>query len=133
MVCTSRDRGAEPSGVDRRTHNAGVTAIPAQPLGRRRLPDGNGSATSPANARFWLLVVAVVYLAFVVYGSLVPLRYQSLPWEQAVARFQAMPYLTLGIASRADWVANLLLFVPLGFLGNASYIKSIPGAMIKRS
>jgi len=98
-----------------RAHNAGVTAIPAQTLGRRRLPDGKKPASSPADARFWLFVVAVVYLAFVVYGSLVPLRYQSLPWEQAVARFQAMPYLTLGIASRADWVANLLLFIPLGF------------------
>jgi glycopeptide antibiotics resistance protein len=59
---------------------------------------------------------AIGYLVFVVYGSLVPLRYTPLPWDHALARFQAIPFLQLGIGSRADWVANLLLFIPLTFL-----------------
>lgn len=63
-----------------------------------------------------LTLAAVAYAAFVVYGSLVPLEYRALPWEDAVARFAAMPFLHLGIGSRADWVANLLLFIPLAFL-----------------
>ena len=59
---------------------------------------------------------ALVYTAFVVYGSLVPLEYRAIPWDDAVARFGAIPFLRLGIGSRADWVANLLLFIPLTFL-----------------
>ncbi len=69
-----------------------------------------------ASTSFWLWLFAVAYLAFVVYGSLVPLAYRSVPWDEAVERFRAIEYLNLGIDSRADWVANLLLFIPLAFL-----------------
>lgn len=67
-------------------------------------------------SRGLLWSAALVYTTFVVYGSLVPLEFRALPWEEAVARFGAVPFLTLGIGSRADWVANLLLFIPLTFL-----------------
>jgi VanZ family protein len=56
------------------------------------------------------------YICFVVYGSLVPLQYQALPFDEAWAAFQNIPYLQLGIDSRADWVANGVLYVPVGFL-----------------
>lgn len=69
-----------------------------------------------AQHRGLLLWLGLLYLVFVVYGSLVPLDYHALPWDEAVARFQAIPFLSLGIGSRADWVANLLLFIPLAFL-----------------
>lgn len=62
---------------------------------------------------FWL---ALPYLVFVIYGSLVPLDFHALPWDEAVAKFREIPFLDLGIGSRADWVANLLLFIPLAFL-----------------
>ncbi len=71
---------------------------------------------SPANARALLWLTALVYTAFVIYGSLVPLKFHALPWDTAVARFAAIPFLRLGIGSRADWVANLLLFIPLTYL-----------------
>lgn len=58
----------------------------------------------------------VFYLAFVVYGSLVPLDFTPVEWSQAVRRYSEIPFLDLGIGSRADWVANLLLFIPLSFL-----------------
>jgi glycopeptide antibiotics resistance protein len=67
-------------------------------------------------SRTQLLWVALAYTAFVVYGSLVPLDFRSLPWQEALARFQNLPWLTLGIEARADWVANILLFIPLAFL-----------------
>lgn len=57
-----------------------------------------------------------LYAAFVVYGSLVPLAFTPLPWPQAWAAFAAMPYLQLGVESRADWVANGVLYLPLGWL-----------------
>lgn len=62
----------------------------------------------------WVLLLA--YLVFVVYGSLVPLNFTARPLEDALAAFRAIPFLKLGIESRADWVANFLLFIPLGFL-----------------
>ncbi|MFA5984808.1 MAG: VanZ family protein [Methylococcaceae bacterium] len=67
---------------------------------------------------FW---IALLYLCFVIYGSLVPLHYRSIPFEEAVRRFQHIPYLNLGIGSRADWVANILLYIPLTFLWTAVF------------
>ena len=61
-------------------------------------------------------MVAVVYFLFVVYGSLVPLDYKPIPFDQAVNNFQNITYLKLGIESRADWIANILLYIPLPFL-----------------
>ena len=66
--------------------------------------------------RGWIVSIAIGYTLFVVYASLVPLEYRGLPLSAAVDRFAAIPYLDLGIRSRADWVANILLFVPLAFL-----------------
>ncbi len=63
-----------------------------------------------------LLLAALGYFAFVVYGSLVPLHFRPAPLLDAWERFESIPYLNLGIGSRADWVANILLFVPLAFL-----------------
>lgn len=60
----------------------------------------------------WLLRL---YLLFVVYGSLVPLKYVERSLEDALLAFQHIPYLTLGVASRADWIANGVLYLPVGF------------------
>jgi VanZ family protein len=62
------------------------------------------------------LALLLAWLAFVVYGSLVPLAFRPLAWDEAWARFQAMPFLQLGVESRADWIANGVLYVPLGVL-----------------
>lgn len=62
------------------------------------------------------LIAGLVYLAFVIYGSLVPLDFKPMPMADALAVFRQVPFLQLGIGSRADWVANLLLFIPLTFL-----------------
>jgi VanZ family protein len=71
--------------------------------------------------RRWHFVVAALgYLALAVYGSLVPLTYQALDWNEALARFADIRYLNLGIESRSDWVANILLFVPLAWLAMGS-------------
>lgn len=65
----------------------------------------------------WIIgLLALGYLVFAVYGSLVPLDFRPIPLDQALDRFRDIRFLRLGIGSRADWVANLLLFIPLGFL-----------------
>lgn len=64
--------------------------------------------------------LALAYLALVLYGSLVPFWFRPMPMDLAVARFRAIPYYRLGIESRSDWVANILLFIPLSFLAMAA-------------
>ena len=54
-----------------------------------------------------------------VYGSLVPLDFRPLPWSDAWQRLLQAPMLRLGIESRADWVANGVLYLPVGFLSTA--------------
>ena len=71
---------------------------------------------SDKDSRLGLTLLALGYLLFVIYGSLVPLDYRPLPLDEALKRFQEIRFLDLGIGSRADWVANILLFIPLGFL-----------------
>lgn len=76
----------------------------------------NRNMRDAGNARGLLWLAALAYTTFVIYGSLVPLDYRLIPWDEAIARFGAIPFLKLGIGSRADWMANLLLFIPLTFL-----------------
>jgi glycopeptide antibiotics resistance protein len=59
--------------------------------------------------------MALGYSAFVIYGMLVPLHFTPRPLRDAWDYFQHIPYLELDIGSRADWVANILLFIPLAF------------------
>ena len=70
----------------------------------------------------WLLML---YLLFVIYGSLVPLKYVFLPLGEAILAFQNIPFLKLGVESRADWVANGVLYVPLGFLLVAALLQAV--------
>jgi len=62
---------------------------------------------------FWLFLA---YLIFVIYGSLLPFEYRDHTLEEALALFANIRYLNLGVSSRADWVANIVLYVPLAFL-----------------
>jgi len=63
-----------------------------------------------------LLLFALGWTTFAVYGSLVPLQYQPVNWAVAIDRFRNLPPLWYGMGARADWVANILLFVPLAIL-----------------
>lgn len=73
-------------------------------------------ATGTANQDPRVATLAIAYLAFVVYGSLLPFELHPLTFAAAWAKFQHIPFLHLGEGSRADWVANLLLYMPVGFL-----------------
>src|SRR5512139_2652174 len=85
------------------------------PAADRRLAMNRSAGTLDTRGGL-LWMAALLYATFVIYGSLVPLEFRAIPWGEAVARFGAIPFLKLGIGSRADWVANLLLFIPLTFL-----------------
>jgi len=74
------------------------------------------------SSRKLFLFVALAYLVFIVYGSLVPLVFHPRPLDVALRDFLHIRYLQLGMDSRADWVANILLYIPLPYfwLGFAS-------------
>jgi len=59
---------------------------------------------------------AFLYLLFVIYGSLVPLEFKDRPLDEALGAFSPPHWLHLDSVDRADWIANLLLYVPLAFL-----------------
>ncbi|MFO1330664.1 MAG: VanZ family protein [Rubrivivax sp.] len=75
-----------------------------------------GAPPRAAAASSWRGTAFVAYLLFVVYGSLVPLDFHPLPMDEAWRQFQRTPYLRLELESRADWIANGVLYVPLAAL-----------------
>jgi VanZ family protein len=74
-----------------------------------------GSAFAFPTARHygWL---ALGFLAFVVYGSLVPLDFRPLAIGEAIDRYRMAWQVPIRVESRSDWLSNILLFIPLGFL-----------------
>ncbi|MBA4141481.1 MAG: VanZ family protein [Nitrosospira sp.] len=60
--------------------------------------------------------MALGYALLIVYGSLLPFHWNDLPFSIAWTNFQHIPLLQLGVGSRADLVANLLLYIPFGLL-----------------
>ena len=62
---------------------------------------------------FWIFTA---YLLFVVYGSLLPFEYREYTLAQAIELFAGIGYLDLGVVSRADWMANIVLYIPLAYL-----------------
>ncbi len=61
---------------------------------------------------FWL-----TWAALIVYGSLLPFELRPHGLAEAIEKFRHIPYLDLGVVSRADWIANILLYIPLAYLG----------------
>lgn len=88
----------------------------------------------PSDLTWWrrMAIVAVIFTLIAIYGSLVPLNFRALEWQHAVQQFCSIPFLQLSIDSRADWVANILLFVPLGYLwlGTVSLGRSKPATTL---
>src|SRR4051812_24236791 len=79
---------------------------------------GREAANKWGRARFarW----AIVYALGILYCSVMvgPSGFHFVPLEfgHAWRQFLATPYLVNGSDQRADWVANMLMFVPMGFL-----------------
>ena len=74
---------------------------------------------------------AAGYLLFVVYGSLVPLDFHPRPLDAAWRDFLETRYLKLGLGSRADWVANILLYIPLAYLLCAGIVVGVRSAIAR--
>lgn len=59
--------------------------------------------------------LAFALMAFTVYVSLLPFRLQAVPWDVAWAHFTTVMTTWPRRVPRANFLANLLLFVPIGF------------------
>lgn len=70
------------------------------------------------------LALSFAFLA--IYGSLVPFDFQPVPEGEAQARFRAVLSGPIQVVSRSDWLANILLFIPLGFLLTAALAVDSP-------
>lgn len=82
----------------------------------------------PPAASTWLLPLWMAWVGFVVYGSLVPLDFHPLPLDAAWQQLLQAPMLKLGIHSRADWVANGVLYLPVGFFSTVLLLGRRPQA-----
>jgi VanZ family protein len=71
---------------------------------------------SPRSLYLWM---ALFTTAFVVYGSLVPFQLRGHSLADAITLFSDIRYLQLGASSRADLIANLLIYIPVGFFWSA--------------
>lgn len=71
-------------------------------------------AAYAGSAKLWPWWLA--WVVFVVYGSLAPLGNRLLPLGTAWPWLLHAPLLDVGVQARADWIANGVLYYPVGFL-----------------
>ncbi|MEX2647714.1 MAG: VanZ family protein [Alphaproteobacteria bacterium] len=71
---------------------------------------------TPGSRRGLGLAALGIMVAFIVYGSLVPFAFVDLPVRVGLDRLLNAPWFDPMAIGRADWVANLLLYVPAAFL-----------------
>ncbi len=82
--------------------------------------NGSSNAGRPPLSRRGYALLALGFFAFVVYGSLVPFHYRELVWADALVRWDAVCHRPVRIQSLSDWVTNVVLYVPAGFLAMAA-------------
>ncbi|MEX2187968.1 MAG: VanZ family protein [Pirellulales bacterium] len=91
--------------------------------------NGGGQSLSQAfPQRRHFLAATICFALFAAYGSLVPWNIAPLSFDEAVLRFEDIPLFEIGIPSRTDWVANVLLYVPIGFCAMATVVIDRPRA-----
>jgi len=64
------------------------------------------------------------YAGFVIYGSLMPFQFQSLPFDDACAQYLAGQRVGDTAFSWRDFVTNIVLYLPIGFLAAGGWPSS---------
>lgn len=100
---------------------AGVAALRFIRLPNRSLqPHVNSGPPAETDVRRALFFAALVLAGLFIYGSLLPFYYRWQDWPEIMRQWHALPLLTIDVYHLADWMANLLLFVPIGFCAAAA-------------
>jgi glycopeptide antibiotics resistance protein len=76
---------------------------------------GEATQITRFGRRFYTLAT-LAFALLAIYGSLVPLDFKPRPLGQALEAFTVILSSPFSLDSRADFVTNILLFVPLGYL-----------------
>jgi glycopeptide antibiotics resistance protein len=84
-------------------------------------PPGNLDARGWPCGRHYLLL-GLIFAGIAIYGSLVPFRYRPLELHEAIERFRQVTFRSLATGGRADLIANVLLFVPIGYCWLAVFV-----------
>ena len=73
--------------------------------------------TDPGNrkARLFFCLSFIIYSIFVVYGSLVPLEFQYIPFSTAIETFKNLKFISIEEISRINWTTNIILGIPTSF------------------
>jgi glycopeptide antibiotics resistance protein len=69
--------------------------------------------------RVAFLYATLACTGFILYGSLLPFEIRHKTLVEAWDLFRHIPYLRLGVGSRADWIANIVLYIPVSFFADA--------------
>ncbi len=64
--------------------------------------------------------MAAISAMVLVYASIIPLQYGGQAFVAAWQQFLNTPWLDLDIYNRADWVANAIVVLPIGFAGTGA-------------
>ena len=75
----------------------------------------------PVPNRRHYAVLALLFAAFAIYGSIVPLHVHRQTFAEAWERFRLVLAQPILIESRSDWLANALLLLPFGFCLMAAF------------
>ena len=70
--------------------------------------------------RSGLAYVASLSAMGLVYASIIPLHYSAQSLAQVWQQFLNTPWLDLDVYNRADWVANAIVVLPIGFAGTGA-------------
>jgi VanZ family protein len=73
------------------------------------------AAGSPVPNRRHYAILALLFAAIAIYGSIVPLHLHRQTLAEAVERFRQVLAEPITLKSRSDWLANFLLQLPFGF------------------
>jgi glycopeptide antibiotics resistance protein len=69
----------------------------------------------PFTSRFYTLAT-FAFLLFIIYGSFVPWQFREVPFSEGVEIYRMAMSKPISYDSKSDFVANVMLFIPLGYL-----------------
>ncbi len=85
------------------------------PAGTSRGPPAGDTGRPGWPRRRDYVLLGLFFVAVAVYGSLVPFNYRPLDFAEAVEQFKEVLHQPVKVGSRSNFVANILLFVPIGY------------------